>query len=58
MNNDLSRSTVLLDKVQCNVQRTTMTAENLLVYNSCYWQAVETVRKRLPQLYVVSPLAC
>ena len=34
-----------------------MAAENLLVYNGRYRQTVETVGKRLPQLYVVSPLA-
>jgi len=37
---------------------TTMTAEDLLIYNRCYWQTVETVGKCFPQLYVVSPLAC
>lgn len=33
-------------------------AENLFVDDSRHWQAVEAVCERLPQLYVVSALAC
>lgn len=34
-----------------------MTAENLLVNDSCYWQAIEAVRECLPQLDIVSAFA-
>lgn len=34
-----------------------MHAENLLVNNGSYWEAVKAVSKRLPQLDVVSSLA-
>lgn len=35
-----------------------MHAKDFLVYYSCYRQAVETIGKSLPQLDIVSPLAC
>jgi len=36
--------------------RTSVTAEDLLVYDRGHWQAVEAVCEGLPQLDVVAPL--
>jgi hypothetical protein len=46
----------ILQQLQAT-ELTSMTAEYLLIYNSCNWQTVEAVRECLPQLYVVPPFA-
>ena len=38
-------------------RKSAMTAENLLINDSCYWQAIEAVRECLPQLDIVSAFA-
>lgn len=34
-----------------------MATEDFLINNSSYWQAIEAVRKGLPQLYIVTAFA-
>lgn len=38
-------------------RETSMAAENLFINDSRNWQAIEAIRKSLPQLYIVSAFA-